>query len=129
MNTKTVIIAGSRNILDYDALKSAIESSPWFGRIDTVYTGDAKGVDEMVVKWCKENGITYRIFRAQWHDYGRQAGPLRNEAMINEGGEALILLWYGRVKDGFGRGSKSMKEKAKAAGIPIHEVIYHDNIG
>lgn len=120
MNTKTVIISGTRTINDYDALDQAIKSSPWYGHIDTVFVGDAKGVDSLAVRWCKNNGITYRVFRADWSTWGKAAGPERNATMCLEGGEALILLW-----DGESKGSKNMKRMAKHYQIPIHEVVLH----
>jgi hypothetical protein len=118
VNTKTVIIAGSRTITDYELLKQTIENSPWFGRIDTVFTGDARGVDAMAVRWAKENGITFRIFKADWSFYGRGAGPERNKDMIIHGGEALILLWDGKSK-----GSKNMLGLAKRFGLPFYSEV------
>lgn len=100
-------------------MKEAIESSPWFGAIDTIFVGDAKGVDNLVVRWCKENGITYRIFRANWKLYGRSAGPERNGQMIRSGGEALIAIW-----DGESRGTKNMIQQAKQHELPVHVKIY-----
>jgi|SRR5688500_10532028 len=117
MNSKTVIVSGSRTITDYEAVKHAIESSPWFGRIDTVYVGDAKGVDALALRWCKENGITYRIFRANWSFYGRGAGPERNADMINAGAEALIAIYEGDSK-----GTMNMIKQAKRAEIPVYPV-------
>ncbi len=117
MNSKTVIVSGSRTITDYEAVKNAIESSPWFGSIDTVFVGDARGVDALVVRWCKENGITYQIFRANWRFYGRGAGPERNREMILSGGEALIAIYEGESK-----GTKNMMAQAERAGIPVYPV-------
>lgn len=119
MNTKTVIVSGSRTIISYKLVKEAIESSPWFGRIDTIFVGDAKGVDALVVRWCKENGITYRIFKAEWNLYGKSAGPERNREMIRAGGEALVAVW-----DGESKGTKNMIQQAKQHGLPTHCKIY-----
>lgn len=115
MDNVTVIISGSRTITDYELVKETIESSPWFGKIAHVYVGDAKGVDELVVRWCKESGITYRVFKAEWHVYGRSAGPERNSDMIRAGGEAVITVW-----DGESKGTKNMRKLAKSAGLPVH---------
>jgi hypothetical protein len=114
---KTVIVSGSRTITDYDVVKQVIESSPWFGSIAQVYVGDAKGVDALVVRWCKENGIGYTIFRAEWGRYGRSAGPERNGEMIQQGGEALIAVW-----DGESKGTKDMMRQARKHSIPVHSV-------
>lgn len=123
MNTKTVIVSGSRTITDYQVVKEAIESSPWFGAIDTVYIGDAKGVDTLALRWCKENGITYRIFKANWGLYGRGAGPERNREMILEGGEAVVAVW-----DGESKGTRNMLALAKRFDLPVHPAILKDEI-
>lgn len=115
METKTVIITGSRTITDYAAVVEAIESSPWYGSIGTVYVGDVRGVDKLALRWCKENGITYYIFRAEWEEYGKSAGPERNRDMIRFGGEAVIALW-----DGESKGTRNMLWEAEKAGIPCH---------
>lgn len=119
MNTKTVIFSGSRTITDYQVVKEAIESSPWFGAIDTAYIGDAKGVDTLALRWCKENGITYRIFKANWGLYGRGAGPERNNDMILAGGEAVVAVW-----DGESRGTRNMLEQARRWSLPVYVKIH-----
>lgn len=123
MNTKTVIISGSRTITDYKVVENAIKMSPWYGSIDTVFVGDAKGIDALVVQWCKENGITYRIFKAKWKTYGKGAGPIRNEEMIMMGGEALIAIW-----DGESRGTADMIRRAKTHQLPKFIYIHNEAI-
>lgn len=119
---KTVIISGSRTITDYNIVKEGIESSPWFGSIAHVYVGDARGVDALVVRWCKENGITYTVFVAEWGRYGRSAGHERNGEMILHGGEALIAVW-----DGESKGTKNMIRQARQRNLPIHpKELEHD---
>lgn len=114
---RTIIVSGSRTIQDYELVKGAIESSPWFGEIVHVHVGDARGVDTLTIRWCRENGITYTVFYADWDEWGRQAGPIRNQEMIDEGGEGVVLVWDGKSK-----GSASMKSLATKAKLPIHEV-------
>jgi hypothetical protein len=123
MDTKTVIVSGSRTINRYDLFCSVMRMSPWYGRIDTVYVGDAKGVDAMAVRWCQENGITYRIFKAEWDLYGRGAGPERNGEMIMAGGQALIAFW-----DGTSKGTKNMIYQAKHHELPIFQRLLLDMV-
>jgi hypothetical protein len=113
-----VIVSGSRTITDYAAVKSVLDSHRH--RIHTVFVGDARGVDALAVRWCKENGITYQIFRAEWNLYGRGAGPERNKDMILAGGEALIAIYEGESK-----GTKNMMAQAERAGIPVYPVELH----
>lgn len=60
-----------------------------------VRVGDATGADEIVLNWCKDNGIEYRRYGAQWDQFGKAAGPKRNEQMLTQ-------EWYTRDPSGHG---------------------------
>jgi len=84
-----VIIAGSRDFNDYEALVAAIKKSGF--EITEVVSGKAKGVDALGEKWAKNYGVPVTGFSANWKKYGRSAGPIRNKEMA-EYGEALIAI-------------------------------------
>lgn len=110
-----VIIAGGRDIRDYDAVKSAVEESEF--TVLQVVSGAAKGVDYMGELWSEWRDVPCKRFPADWNTHGKAAGPIRNKQMA-EYADALILVW-----DGKSRGSASMKREAIAAGLKIHEKI------
>lgn len=91
-----VIIAGSRNITDYDIVKKAITVS--FGLmawdIVQIVSGGASGVDHLGERYAKENNIPLRVFPAQWYTYGRSAGARRNGVMACNA-DALIAITNG----------------------------------
>lgn len=95
-----VIIAGSRNIIDFALwhVKTAIEDAKLVGiEITEVVSGGARGID-----WCGEqyaiaNDIPYKVFHADWKRFGVGAGPLRNVEMA-EYADALIAIWDGKSK-------------------------------
>lgn len=111
-----LIIAGSRhftNITRYD-----IEKYINFFNIEDIteiISGGASGVDNAASWYAKENNILFTLFSADWHKYGKVAGPIRNEEMALYGDE-LLLIW-----DGKSRGSRNMH--MKMIGKPTHEVI------
>lgn len=105
------IIAGSRNIFDYDLLLDAIENCGW--EITEVVSGTAQGVDRLGEHWANENNIKLRRFPANWNKHGRSAGPIRNKEMANYS-EALIALW-----DGNSCGTEHMIKEAKKCGLKI----------
>ena len=74
-----VIIAGSRNIVDYEVVKEAIEESQF--TIKKVVSGGAKGVDALGERYADEMNIPLVIFFADWNTHGRSAGPIRNKKM------------------------------------------------
>lgn len=84
-----VIIAGGRDIEDYDLLRRVVCDSGFV--ITTVISGCAKGVDTMGIKWAEEVGIPFERFPAQWGKYGKAAGPIRNIEM-SKVADALIAI-------------------------------------
>lgn len=112
-----VIIAGGRDIEDYDVLLEAVNESGF--DITHVVSGGANGVDTMAIVWAKENEIPWTVYPAQWNKYramGRvkQAGHIRNSVMADNA-EALIAIW-----DGVSSGTKNMIENAKQRDLPIY---------
>lgn len=97
-----VIIAGSRNIDDYKLVVDTIIKSGY--TITEVVSGAAIGVDRLGERWAIANGVPVKQMPADWHTYGKTAGPHRNRAMA-EYADAAIIIW-----DGESRGTRNMIE-------------------
>lgn len=110
------IIAGSRNIFDYNLVCDIINKCPFKHQISEVVSGVCVGVDSLGERWAKENGLPIQQFPANWN-LGKKAGPLRNKDMANYA-NALVLIWDGKSK-----GSASMLRFAKEKNLLIYEVI------
>ena len=65
-------------------------------------------------------GIAVESYPAQWHRYGRAAGPIRNLQMLVEGKPDAVLAFNNCIEKS--RGTKDMVARATEAGIPT-EVI------
>jgi len=111
-----VIIAGSRDCEDYNLLLTAIANAGF--DVTAVVSGGAKGADSLGERFAEECALPVFKFPAHWEQYGRAAGPIRNELMA-EFGDALIALW-----DGKSRGTKNMIDRATAHGLKIHVELY-----
>lgn len=112
-----VIVAGGRNITDYQLVKTKLD---WLfrGRTDiTIVSGGAKGADSLGERYAKENQLSLIICNANWDRYGKSAGFIRNKEMA-EISDGLILIW-----DGLSKGSKHMKDLAEKQGLKIREII------
>jgi len=107
-----VIIAGSRDIIDMNELKQAINDSEF--QITEVVCGGARGVDELGLIWGTNNDQPVKIFKADWHKFGKQAGIRRNIEM-GKYAEALIAVW-----DGNSRGTDHMIKYAKFQKLKTH---------
>lgn len=113
-----IIVAGSRYITDYTLLKEVIAESNF--EITEILCGMAEGVDKLGERFAKENNIPLRYFPAQWHQYGKSAGPIRNEKMA-QNADGLIYIW-----DGESRGTKNMISLATQYGLKVYGRIVTD---
>lgn len=117
-----ILVTGSRTWTDErairDALGDAFRARPDKDSSVTVVHGGARGADSMASRWvrdfgCVGNPIGEVVYHANWQLYGRRAGILRNQQMVNDG--AYICLAF--IRDG-SRGASHCALAAEAAGIP-----------
>ena len=87
------------------------ERGPFF----TVIHGCAPGADSEARYWAEMAGAREAPFRADWRTYGRAAGPLRNQRMLDDGRPGLVIAFPG------GRGTADMVRRARAAGVEVLE--------
>lgn len=107
-----VIVAGGRDFHDYETVCEAIRES---GFVPTVIiSGGATGVDALGEQYARENNLTCEIHKADWKQFGKAAGPIRNRMMAQHG-EALVAVW-----DGFSPGTKNMIDTATKHNLKIY---------
>lgn len=87
------IVAGSREITDYQIVHDAVYSCPWV--ITEIVSGGARGVDTLGEQAAAAFGIPVKVFPADWVTHGRAAGPIRNQQMAAYA-TALIAIWDGK---------------------------------
>lgn len=107
-----VLVAGSRGILDFniDELLSSIETKE-------IVSGGAIGVDKIGERWAKDHNIPIKIFLPDWKKYGRSAGHIRNQLMVDYCDYAIII-W-----DGKSPGTRGTIEKLKKRGIDYKLIV------
>ncbi len=69
-------------------------------------------------QWAQKNDVPVKQFPANWTEYGRTAGEIRNREMARDA-DGLILLW-----DGKSPGASCMLREANKEGILTHTQIY-----
>lgn len=109
-----VIIAGSRDIEDYELIDVAVRESGF--TVTEVVSGTARGVDKLGERWAEEYNIPIKRFKPDW-SIGRSAGIIRNTEMASYA-DALIAIW-----DGYSRGTKHMIDYAKSKGLMVYVLI------
>ena len=115
-----VLVCGGRNYNDRERLNDELDALDKLHGPLFVLQGGATGADRMAMGWCArwlpDAPRPCQTFFAEWSKYGRAAGPMRNQRMIDEGRPDLVLAFPG------GRGTADMVRRAKLAGVPVKEI-------
>jgi len=111
-----VIIAGSRDFNDYEKLVKKCDFYLSNVRDIEIVSGTARGADKLGERYAKERCYPIKEFPANWDEYGKSAGSIRNREMADYA-DALIAFW-----DGKSRGTKDMIEAAQKKGLRIKVV-------
>ena len=106
------IIAGSRTI-DFETTIEYLCELRFITDITEVVSGTARGVDTYGEWFANRYEIPIKRFPANWDEYGKSAGMIRNKEMA-EYAEQAIILW-----DGESKGTKNMIDLVKKKKIPI----------
>lgn len=106
------IIAGSREITDFNLVEDAVKQSGF--ELTEVVSGTARGVDRLGEQWAEKHGVPVKRFPADWDKYGKAAGHIRNAEMADYA-NALVALW-----DGQSRGTKNMINTARKKGLTVY---------
>lgn len=105
-----VIIAGSREVTSYAAVRAAVTLSGF--AVSEVVSGTARGVDKLGEQWAVDHAVPVHPMPADWPRHGSAAGRLRNNDMA-EYADALVAVWDGRSP-----GTKHMIEAMQKRGKP-----------
>lgn len=74
-----------------------------------IVSGGAPGVDTFAERYAKELGFPVKIFLPDWDRYGKGAGFIRNQQIVDHS-DVLAAFW-----DGSSRGTKDSIDKALKA--------------
>lgn len=80
----------------------------------TIVHGGAEGADSHADDWCVVNWIVPEVYPADWETYGKAAGPIRNQQMLDTGID--LVLAFPTEKS---RGTWHMVRIAEKAGVPV----------
>jgi hypothetical protein len=112
-----VLVCGDRNWVDKDAVRRELEKFP---KDTVVLEGEARGADTLGRDVAEELGLTVEKYPADWNQYGKAAGPIRNKEMLQHGAPDLVLAFHCNLSTS--RGTKHMVGIAKKAGVPVQVI-------
>jgi len=120
---RRVLICGSR---DFDNMQLISGMISQFDKDTVIIEGGASGADTIARQAAQAVGLKVIEFPADWNKYGKAAGPIRNQKMLDEGKPDVVYAFYkDRSKS---RGTKHMVSIAKAKGITVLEYESIDRI-
>lgn len=115
-----VLVTGGRDYADRQAVFHELDALQSKHGYLVVIQGGANGADSFARMWCcqkKQCDMVMMInVPADWRTHGKAAGPIRNQAMLDECRPNLVLAFPG------GRGTADMVRRAEAAGVPVTRI-------
>lgn len=128
-----ILVTGSRHFQPYNphnyqlmhqALSTTAKKLYAAGASDiTVIHGGASGADTLADIVASNLGFTIERYPAEWHRYGKKAGPIRNEEMIARGAN-IVLAFPAAVSPG----TKHCMTVARRTGITVINVTNGDTV-
>lgn len=108
-----VLVCGGRDFGDKDRAYAFLDLLCEKEPISTVIHGGASGADYIAHQWAEDRGVNCTEYPADWNRYGRAAGPIRNQQMVDDGRPDVVVAFPG------GSGTADMVRRAEAAGIKV----------
>lgn len=127
LNEIRIIVAGTRTFSDYELLRNKLDDfisklkQKYPDKQVVIITGAAKGADQLGSFYARNHNIPLKEFQADWTTYGKAAGPIRNQQMLDYALHeipVLIVFW-----DGESRGTKNMMNIAKRHNVQTETVL------
>lgn len=111
------VITGSRHINDFNVISKILDSTlTKYGTPEEFIHGNCWGVDKIGGWWASQKRIPVKKFPADWLNYGKAAGPIRNKEMAEycSKNDLCIAIW-----DGSSKGTKNMINLCENKGIKV----------
>lgn len=112
-----VLVCGGRDFNDQNLLFCTMDSLNAQRPITQIIHGGARGADSLAGYWAQQRSIPLiNVFPANWDKYGKSAGYIRNQEMLDEGQPDMVIAFPG------GRGTDMMVKIARKAGVLTYQL-------
>jgi YspA, cpYpsA-related SLOG family len=113
-----VLICGGRELTEDGRWFNLLgEMDRHYGPFTAVIHGGQRGGDNIGREWADLHKLPSVEYRANWRRFGKRAGPLRNQQMIDEGKPDMVIALPG------GRGTADMINRAHDAGLRVIDAV------
>ena len=120
-----IIVAGSRGFDNYSLLcRSMDRITAGIREGIEIVSGHARGADALGEKYAREHGLQVTVIPAHWEIFGRSAGMIRNQEMIDyalKESPLLVAFW-----DGESKGTENTIKRARKAGVDTRIILFED---
>lgn len=113
-----LLVCGSRHWKDFARIKEEIEKR----NPEVVIEGDCRGADRIAGQAARELGIPVEEYPAKWGTYGRLAGRIRNQEMLDEGKPTHVLAFHASLSTS--TGTRDMVARARISMLQV-EIVSH----
>jgi hypothetical protein len=110
-----VIVCGGRDYADVEVIREHLKFLQAVEPDAVIIHGAAPGADTLAGSIAGTLGFRVEVHPADWANYGRAAGPIRNQRMLDSGAD-LVIAFPG------GRGTQDMINRAESAGVPVERI-------
>lgn len=111
-----VVVCGSRDWTDAETIRRRLNRLP---RNSLVITGGCRGADQLAAALVPGASCRSEVIPADWKQYGKAAGMIRNKAMIDRKPHLVIAF---RLEHAPSPGTRDTIQRARRRNIPV-EVI------
>lgn len=113
-----VLCCGSRDWSDWNSVWRELRG---LGPLTVIVHGDQRGADKMCGYVGMKLGYEVDPNPAEWTRYGKAAGPMRNQSMLDKHPDiGLGLAFHDDYANS--KGTRDMVERMRLAGIPVNFV-------
>jgi hypothetical protein len=116
-----ILVCGGRTFTDKQLfLQKMAEIEQKYGPFrptaTVIINGGARGADTLAAEYGYSRCFAVRTFHADWAKFGKRAGGLRNQQMLDEAKPDLVIAFPGGV------GTADMVARAKWQNVPLEEI-------
>lgn len=111
-----LLVCGGRDYAEREHVYACLDRLHAKRPVTLLIHGAAKGADSLAADWAKARGIEalpFPIAPEDWDRHGRNAGPMRNQTMLDKGTPEGVVAFPG------GNGTADMVRRSQRAGLVV----------